>query len=175
MTALRRAGPSDAAGIARVHVESWRTTYAGMLPDAYLLGLDVGQRTAFWKRLLTPHGDAVVVAEEKGAGIVGFGSCGPMRADEQPRGGGWTGEIYTLYLLGDWHGRGIGRAMLEWLLDTLRSRGLDRILLWVVEANPTRFFYETMGGRVVARRSESFAGIMLDELAYGWTPEGTAS
>jgi hypothetical protein len=25
-----------------------------------------------------------------------------------------------------------------------------------------------MGGRQVARRREPFAGIMLDELAYGW-------
>lgn len=169
---LRQAQTSDAGGIARVHVESWRTTYAGMLPDAYLLGLDVDQRAAFWKRLLTPHGDSVVVAEDEGAGIVGFGSCGPMRAEEQPKGGGWTGEIYTLYLLTDWHGQGLGRAMLNWLLARLRQNGLDRILLWVVEANPTRFFYEAMGGRVIARRSEPFAGVLLPELAYGWTPQG---
>ncbi len=170
MPTLKTATQADAAAIARVHVESWRTTYAGMLPDAYLLGLDIAQRALLWKRLLTPHGDSVVVAEDDKAGVVGFGSCGPMRAQEQPRGGDWTGEIHTLYLLSDWHGQGLGRAMLDWLLAHLRGNGLDRILLWVVEANPTRFFYEAMGARLVARRREPFAGVLLDELAYGWTP-----
>ena len=27
---------SDAVAIARVHVDSWRTTYAGIVPDDYL-------------------------------------------------------------------------------------------------------------------------------------------
>ncbi|MBT5435938.1 MAG: GNAT family N-acetyltransferase, partial [Rhodospirillaceae bacterium] len=85
-------------------------------------------------------------------------------------GDGWLGEIYTLYLLSDWHGQGLGRSMLDWLLQRLRARGLDRILLWVVEANPTRFFYEAMGAKVIARRREPFAGVLLDELAYGWSP-----
>ncbi|MBT6205849.1 MAG: GNAT family N-acetyltransferase [Rhodospirillaceae bacterium] len=171
MVTLRAARQSDAPAIARVHVESWRTTYAGMLPDSYLLSLDVDQRTVFWARLLKPRGDSVVVAEDEKAGVIGFGSCGPIRPEEQPQSGdGWLGEIYTLYLLSDWHGQGLGRSMLDWLLQRLRARGLDRILLWVVEANPTRFFYEAMGAKVIARRREPFAGVLLDELAYGWSP-----
>jgi len=167
---LRTARQDDAPGIARVHVESWRSTYAGMLPEDYLLGLSVDQRAAFWKRLLTPHGDHAVVATAEDDAVIGFGSCGPARADEQPSGGGWSGEIYTLYLLSDWHGQGIGRRLFTCLMERLAARGLDRVLLWVVEANPTRFFYEAMGGRVIARRTEPFAGVMLDELAYGWSP-----
>ena len=30
------AGPSDAEELARVHVTSWRETYRGLLPDAFL-------------------------------------------------------------------------------------------------------------------------------------------
>jgi len=98
---------------------------------------------------------------------VGFASGGPARQGEMPP-GDWLGEVYTLYLLTDWQGRGIGRALLEGLFDRLRERGMKTVALWVVEANPTRFFYEAMGGRQVARRCEHFAGMMLDELAYGW-------
>jgi hypothetical protein len=32
----REAIIADVAAIARVHVESWRTTYRGLLPDDYL-------------------------------------------------------------------------------------------------------------------------------------------
>lgn len=50
--AIREAGCADATGIARVHVESWRTTYGGLMPDAVLDGLAVEQRQETWKRLL---------------------------------------------------------------------------------------------------------------------------
>jgi GNAT superfamily N-acetyltransferase len=109
-----------------------------------------------------------VVAEDPEAGVIGFGNAGPARRDELPKDSDWTGEIYTLYLAPDWHGQGIGRQLLEGLFDRLKRLGRTRVVLWVVEANPTRFFYEAMGGRQVARRREPFAGIMLDELAYGW-------
>lgn len=164
---LRSARPGDAAGIARVHVEAWRTTYAGALPDAFLRGLSIPEHTARWTRMLRPGGDTVLVVEDGKAGIVGFGSAGPARQAEMPV-GDWQGEIYTLYLLTDWQGRGLGRAMIHGLFDRLTEAGMLRIALWVVAANPTRFFYEAMGGRAVARRSEPFAGVMLDEIAYGW-------
>ena len=164
---LRPARAGDAAGIARVHVEAWRTTYAGVLPDAFLRGLSVSEHTARWTRMLRPGNDTVLVVEDAAAGIVGFASGGPARQAEMPV-GDWQGEVYTLYLLTDWQGRGLGRALIHGLFDRLVEAGMERIALWVVAANPTRFFYEAMGGRIVARRSEPFAGIMLDELAYGW-------
>jgi len=33
---IRRATPSDLAGMARVHVETWKTSYRGIVPDAHL-------------------------------------------------------------------------------------------------------------------------------------------
>lgn len=167
MARLRDARPADARAIARVHVEAWRSTYAGMLPDSYLAQLSVARHAGIWKKLLMPHGDIVVVVEDDEAGIVGFGSAGPLREAERLP-GAWSGEVYTLYLLTDWQGCGLGRALLNRLFERLRAQGLERVLLWVVAANPTRFFYEAMGGRIVARRCEPFAGVMLDELGYGW-------
>ena len=164
---LRAARRGGAAGIARVHVEAWRATYAGVLPDGFLAGLSVPEHTARWTRMLGRKGDSALVVEDAEEGIVGFGSAGPARTDALPA-GGWQGEIYTLYLLTDWQGRGLGRALIHGLFDRLAHGGMERIALWVVAGTPTRFFYEAMGGRLIARRSEPFAGIMLDELAYGW-------
>ena len=47
---IRRARPDDAAAIARVHVESWRSTYAGLLPERLLLKLSNAQHEARWWR-----------------------------------------------------------------------------------------------------------------------------
>ncbi|HEX7041129.1 MAG TPA: hypothetical protein VF202_13505 [Trueperaceae bacterium] len=41
---IRAAKPEDALAIGRVHVDPWRTTYRGLLPDAVLAALSVEQR-----------------------------------------------------------------------------------------------------------------------------------
>ena len=53
MTAVREAMPCDAAAIARVHVDAWRTTYRGIVPDEYLSSLSYEKSQQRWERLLT--------------------------------------------------------------------------------------------------------------------------
>ena len=139
------------------------------MPDAYLTGLSIPDRARFWSGILSRRDQGMtLVAEDVDAGVIGFGNAGTARADGLPADSDWNGEIYTLYLLPDWHGQGLGRRLLEGLFDLLWRNRLLNVILWVLEANPTRFFYEAMGGRLIARRRERFAGVMLDELAYGW-------
>lgn len=58
--------------------------------------------------------------------------------------------------------------MLTACFDALRDRDKTAAVVWVLAANPARFFYEAQGGRKVAERTESFAGADLAELAFGW-------
>src|SRR5437879_5572083 len=70
---VRRATVADAAVIAAVRIDSWRATYRGIVPDAYLDSMKVEESTALWTRVLSAASDAacVFVAEIKGE-IVGF-------------------------------------------------------------------------------------------------------
>jgi len=163
---VRAAQRSDAASIARVHVETWRAAYPGIVPEDYLVRMTESHQTALWEASINgAHGaDAVLVAEDTGgAGVVGFGNCGRARQDSA------IGEVFTLYVANDWQGRGIGRALLGGLFGALRERGLTQVMIWVLSANPARFFYEAMGGKRRAERREPFYGMMLDETAYIWT------
>ena len=75
---IREASPSDAAAIARVHVDSWRTTYAGIVPADYLANLSYTRREQFWCDILsTPTPRAVYVAAQDTGEIVGFASGAP--------------------------------------------------------------------------------------------------
>lgn len=49
---VRAARAGDALPIARVHVESSRATYAGLLPDESLAGFTVERRAAQWAQEL---------------------------------------------------------------------------------------------------------------------------
>lgn len=164
--AIRPGRSGDAEAIARVKVETWRSTYAGVVPDQYLLGMSVEGQTFTWRKVLRQVSAKrqLLVAEMPGAGVIGFGDVGPAR-DRPPLA---SGEVYTLYLLPDWQGRGIGRALLGRLLGALAALGHADAYLWVLADNPTRFFYERMGGTKVAEQVEPFAGAQLLEYAYRW-------
>jgi ribosomal protein S18 acetylase RimI-like enzyme len=166
--AVRWARPSDAPGIAKVHVETWRATYAGLVPDAYLVGMCEDRQTLVWRRLLGGRGHESVLVVEAAGGVgrqvVGFGSFGRARPGKLP----YRGEVYTLYVAGDWQGRGLGRRLLRGMFREMVNAGLADAYLWVLTRNPTRFFYEAMGGERAATRQEAFAGTLLDETAYAW-------
>ena len=165
---VREARAEDAAGIAHVHVETWRAAYAGLVPDAYLVGMSEQGQALVWQRLLSSRGrESVLVAEAataNGPRLVGFGSFGRARRGTLP----YKGEIYTLYVAGDWQGRGIGRRLLGGMFRAMVRDGLPDAFLWVLSSNPSRFFYEAMGGDRAAIRQEAFAGTLLDETAYAW-------
>ena len=141
---VREATPEDARAIAEVHVRSWQTAYRGELPDDYLDGLSVDERASGWTGRLAepPLGVETFVAEDGGR-VIGFTGFGPTRDGDAPAG---TGEVYTLYLLPGWVGRGVGRELFACANDRLRELGYPRATLWVLATNErSRRFYEQAG------------------------------
>ena len=172
MIRIRRAAASDAAAIGRVHVETWQATYAGLLPDALLAGMSDVRQSAYWSSLLDNPREArgVFVAEDAEAGVVGFGSCGPLRDPPEGLDGEEkrVGEVYTLYVEPDFQNQGLGRRLLDALFRQLAADGCDAAALWMLAENPSRFFYEGMGGVLVGQRVDTMAGVDVEELAYVW-------
>jgi GNAT superfamily N-acetyltransferase len=170
MVDIRLARPDDAPAIARVHVAVWNSTYRGLIDDAFIDEVTIEQREAMWGDILTAYTEThpVLVAEDFGIGICGFGNAGPLRGEDVL---GYSGEFKTLYLLPAYQRRGVGRAMLAQLAAQLRERGHDKALAWVLASNPACGFYESMGGVLCAQRlaeDEDEADAPAD-LAYGWS------
>ena len=168
--AIRRARPGDARAVARVHVDSWRTTYAGILPDRVIVGMSVDDKAASWRQIIAGQArrDAVLVASAPRAGIVGYASVGPA----QTLTGRFAGEVYTLYVLTDWQNRGIGKALLQGSFAFLAGAGMESAFAWVLADNPARFFYQAVGGKRVSERDERLWGALLHQIAYGWADLG---
>jgi ribosomal protein S18 acetylase RimI-like enzyme len=172
MIRIRRANRNDATEIGRVYVETWQSTYAGILPDTMLAQMSDVRQAAWWRRALGEPGEArgIFVAEDTEMGVVGFGSCGPVR--ETPDGLDGTearvGEVYTLYVEPDFQNQGLGRRLLDSMFRQLQADGYDTAVLWMLANNPNRFFYEGMGGRIVGAQRDRFAGTSVSEIAYAW-------
>ena len=164
---VRAARTDDAPGIARVHVNSWRTTYRGIVPNDYLASLSYERGQQIWERTLSDpkSKELVYVAEDTSGQIVGFASGGPERENDPV----YKGELYAIYILDRYQQQGIGRRLTLAVVDGLAQGGLRSMLVWVLAENPSRRFYEVLGGQPVCTRSIAIGGVTLDEIAYGWT------
>jgi len=164
LSLVRPARLADAETIARIEVDTWRTTYAGMLPDRVLLGMSERRQSASWASFLRHRPDDVRISHTPKGSITGFGNCGAQRDSAID----FAGEIYTLYVLPDAQGDGAGRALLLALFARLVATGYGSALVWVIRANPARFFYERLGGRQVMHRPIRVGGQPVDAVSYGW-------
>lgn len=166
---IREATLGDALGIARVHVDSWRSTYAGIVADDYLAKLSYEQRETVWKRNLTEPGQGTekftLVAEDSYGAIVAFASGGPER-ERDPI---YTGELWAIYLLAEVQRAGIGRRLVAEVAARLARAGRTSMLVWVLAGNPACRFYERLGGREVRRKNVILESQALEHIAYGWT------
>jgi GNAT superfamily N-acetyltransferase len=162
MIAIRAATAQDAGAIAHVHVQSWKTTYSGIVPDAYLAGLDEVLRTRLWHEWLV--GDALVLVAELDGSVAGFAHGGANREALEE----CDAELYAIYLLRESQGRGTGTALLEAIAAALVERGFRSMAVWVLERNPARSFYEKMGAHLAASKVIDIGGAKLMEVAYAW-------
>jgi ribosomal protein S18 acetylase RimI-like enzyme len=159
--------------VARVHVQCWQESYAGIIPAAMLAALSVQIRTTRWRHILNQpeQNDATVVhiAEQNGD-VVGFGSCGLQRT-EHLRAGGYDAEISALYVRRVFQRHGTGGALMCAMASDLAARGFRGVSLWVLRDNTAaRRFYESYGGKLIGEREDAREDGALIEVAYGWRP-----
>lgn len=188
MIAVRRARQADAAAIGAVHVAAWRSAYPGILPNEFLSRLSVRRQAAQYDAAIR-NGLGVHVATASGQDVgptggpprvVGFATGGPARPPaaglgQLPGGparpgltGLGEGEIETLYVLDDWRERGLGRRLMRAAAAHLAASGCRSAFVWVLRDNPSRWFYERLGGRAAAEATVRVAGISLVQTAYVW-------
>lgn len=161
---IRPARPADAHAIARLDVETWQATYAGVLSASYLVGLSQSRREAGWRSVISREPRDVRVAVDTSGAVLGFGSCGAHRGHPL-----FLGEVFTLYVAPDWQNQGIGRRLLVALFRRLVAAGRPSAIVWVLRENPARFFYERLGGQLASRKSLAVGGAAVEAAAYGWS------
>ena len=164
---IRTANPTDAGPLARVHVDTWRTTYAGIVRAEYLAGLSHRVGESRWGEVLAADRPAKsnFVVETDGGEVVGFAGGGPEREGNPI----YRGELYVIYLLEEYQRKGVGRRLVSAVAQRLLIDGFDSMLVWVLEDNhPGRRFYESLGGTLVGRKTVTIGGADLVEMSYGW-------
>jgi GNAT superfamily N-acetyltransferase len=163
---IRRAEPADATAIAQVRVDAWRSTYKGLIPDAYLAGMKVEDSATLWNRVLSaPPNRTNTFVAELGETVVGFAS-GLMLAEPKH---GFDAELSAVYLQREAQRFGIGRRLVREVAAAQRGHGATGLIVWVIAGNKgARAFYESLGAELVIEQPFNWDGMDLVEAGYGW-------
>ncbi len=181
MIAVRRAKECDVNAMGRIYVEAWQDAYAGLLSDDGLVSMTPARHAAYWAKTikqqspkdaclvatLTGHGvigPGIIGPGIIGPGIIGMASAGPTRTRDLPFGA----EVFTLYVDPNHQRQGAGLELLGCLFSAMRQAGQRSVVIWALDGNPVRTFYERFGGVEVARRTRTTFGEKHEEIAFGW-------
>jgi GNAT superfamily N-acetyltransferase len=168
---IREATQSDVPAISRVHIDTWRTTYRGIVPDEHLENLSYERRANGWYQILNrapEDGNFTYIAEDESDEIVGFANGGVERTGDPI----YRGELMAIYIRQSYQEKGIGRGLVQVVAERLGRLGINSMLVWVLVDNPACQFYAALGGKIVHEKELTIGGKPLIEVAYGWVDTG---
>jgi len=150
MLEIRAIAEDEIDEVARVHVRSWQSGYAGIVPEAFLASLDPADFAAR-RRYATPAGGGTLCAVDEGR-IVGHATFGPYRPEKDTI-DETMGELYSIYVDPEQWGSGAGHLLFTTARERLTAAGFPDMRLWVLEENDrARRFYERQGMRPDGKR-----------------------
>ena len=141
--------PEDAASVAclfaRSFIETFGNLYAQKDLDAFLAGITT---ESFDAEIRDPD-FSLRIAEADGEAI-GFAKLGPANLPvEAPQS---TAELWQIYVLAPWQGRGIAQQLYDWAEAEARERGAKHLQLSVyIDNHRARRFYDRRGFQAVGR------------------------
>jgi GNAT superfamily N-acetyltransferase len=168
---IRPGTVDDIEEVSRGYAEAWRTTYQGLTPEAFVNGMTAGAAAQIFRDSLQPNGYSYFfyVAETPEGRIAGFADGGKERS--HPESG--LGELYAIYLLKEFQGKGIGGKLFEAGVESLLKSGMNRMVVWVLGKSPYRKFYESLKGKLEPGTKQlNIGGELIQLVSYRWDDLG---
>ena len=160
----RKARIEDVPQVAKVHVESWQKSFAGIVSKNFLNKMSVEKRTKRMRERFSKENYQMFVAENSNGEIVGFADFGEARNKDF----GFDAELYAIYFLPEYQRRGIGGKLFQFGADYLRRKNYHSMYLEVLKVSPYKDFYDKMGGKIIGQSNHDLDDKNFETLIYGW-------
>lgn len=163
---IRKPKEEHIKGIAKVNVDSWRTTYKGIVPDDFLNRMRYDEREVAARKTFESIKTLQYVAESEEKKIVGYVHGGKNRyTEDYPE---YDAELYAIYILEEYQGQALGSKLIQHLVEELVSQGFKSMIVQVLAENSSREFYQKAGATYLDTRQLEISGKKLEELVYAW-------
>ncbi len=168
---IKKAGIRGVRDIADVHVDCWRETYRGIMPDGKLDALSYEKSAEKWKDFFISGKGVLlkntVIVAKKNDETVGFCAGGEVRKFSK-RTEGYKGEIKAVYILKEHQRKGLGRIFLKNFEEIFREKEIFSYIIWVLKDNDSKGFYRKMGGKLITTKTYEIGGKKLKGLCFGF-------
>ena len=161
---IRRAAERDVPGIATVVVDTWRSTFAGLLPSEYLDDLSHAHQERRHQRMFG-RSDVIYHVALDNEAVVGFASGGVSRHDRFSQ----ANELYAIYVLPTAQRRNIGSILFRRVVTDLQQFDRQGLVTMALALNPYRHFYSNLGGREEDGGTLALGSVAVEQIAYTWT------
>ena len=120
----------------------WNETYRGIVDDEFIdnMSNNIEERIKIQtENFYDDNSYAYLLL--KNNEIIGYVSVGKSRDDDYPL----SGELFSLYLLKEYHGNGYGKLLFNYGLKKLKELGYDDFIIGCLDKNKTNDFYKYKG------------------------------
>ncbi|MDP4183106.1 MAG: GNAT family N-acetyltransferase [Bacillota bacterium] len=165
MIIIRDAKKEDLLNVAKVKIDTWRTAYGRIVSDEILNNFDLDEQAKKLGELIEQcDGKKFLAVAEASGEVVGFAAGGSERDGKH----GIDGEVYAIYVFKEHQNQGIGKKLMEYSAKKLEGMGFNSMLVWVLEENRYKRFYEKHGGIQIDKKSLEIGGEDHFIVAYAW-------
>jgi hypothetical protein len=141
---IRKADRNDVDTLAYLHTMGHKASHVGSASDDYIEALNVEDNVENWSRWFD-KGEAENVyiiydGDDKAAGYVWFGPLKTPPPGMSPIRPLYTREIYGLYVLSDYWGKGVAQKLMSFAFEKIKEQKQNSLCLWVLKNNKSAIF-----------------------------------
>lgn len=160
---IRNMDIMDISFVVDINIQMWRKTYKEIINEEVFVMREKNREISIniIKEKLESKDNfyKVVSIDNKIVGFISYGKNRDMGEDN-------LGEIYAIYILEEFHKKGIGKKLLSYAKDDLKEKGYSSLVIWTLEENKNREFYEKIGGKEFSNRQIDIFGQKIKEIGY---------
>ena len=141
---IRKVKYEDIEQIVDINIKDWKKAYKGIIDDTILDNLNRNEKIEKWRK---HYNIGHVIVAVKNGNVLGY-----CRYDDNAiyENANIDSEIIAIYVDYDMLGNGIGRKLIEYVLNDLKNKNKKKMVIWCLEKNENaRKFYEKMGGKLL--------------------------
>lgn len=138
---IHRADVQDIDTIRQITYKIWPSTYSGIIEKQqvdYMLNMMYSE-AALEEQIVDQKHEFILVYND--ALPVAFASYSPVQNN--------TWKLHKIYVLQEMHGKGIGKFIIDHILEDIKVSGGHSLILNVNRHNNARLFYEKLGFKII--------------------------
>ena len=164
---IERMKEEDIEQVAKILIDSWRIAYKDIIDETFLQNLCLEEKIEKLKKEYKVK-EYTIARDKEINEIIGVTRFG-KRLDELDRFIEYDGEIYALYVKPELLRKKIGSKLLLYAKERLKEQGSHKMIIWCLKENqPSRKFYESMGGIWLGEKMRNIGGKDYPLVGYGY-------